>query len=160
MKKIVALPAHPPRSNAYRNIAWVYAAILTVMAVGQLFSFEKFIPLITNYSLPGGHGTGVLAASLIVIFEVLALPYLLRMPLSPLMRWVSLLCGFLVAVLWIGLAITVLTHASWVHNSGMLGLKIVVPAGVVSLFVSLVLMALAIISVVGLYPSLKNIRES
>lgn len=156
MKKIVAIPADQPRSTAYRNIAWIYAAVLTIMAVGQLFSFEKFIPLMTDYALPGGHGTGMLIAGLAVVAEVFALPFLLRMPLSPLMRWFSLVCSLLIAGLWLGLAITALTYSSTIHNSGMLGLKVVVPAGVASLILSLIIGVLAIYSAVGLWPGSKK----
>lgn len=155
MKKVVATNAEKPRSKLSGNIAWAYAAVLTVMVVAQLFSFEKFIPTIADYGLAGGHGTATLFASLIVISEVFALPFLLRMPLSPLMRWFSLLCGLFLAGLWVGLAI-VGASVIGLDNSGMLGTKVPIAGGAPQIFVALTLGVLAIWSVSGLWPIRKK----
>jgi hypothetical protein len=155
MKKIVAVAAEQPRSKVSRNVAWVYTAVLIIMAVGQLFSFEKFIPIINNYGLPGGHGTATLFACLIVVAEVFALPFLVRMPLSPLMRWFSMFCGMLVAGLWIGLAV-VGSGVSGLDNTGMFGTKVPVPAGLVQIVIALGLGVLAIWSASGLWPTRKK----
>ena len=159
MRKIQATLADEPRSTAARNIAWIYAAVLVVMVVGQLFSFEKFIPLIESYALPGGARTALLVAGLIVTTEVFALPFLLRMPVSLLMRWFSLLCGAVAAGIWLGLAIFALMSAQNLDNSGMLGTKIAISAGFVQLCLSIVLTILAIMSIVGLWPSTHHAKK-
>ena len=93
--------APQPRTKNSATVALLLAGILVIMAVGQLFSFEKFIPLIESYWLPGGHGTAVVVASLLVTAEVFALPFLLRMRLSTLMRIVSMVAGWLVVAGWL-----------------------------------------------------------
>lgn len=142
-----------PRSEAAGIAAWAYAAILVVMVVLQLFSFEKFLPLIEGYWLPGGHGTATLIAGLVVVSEVFALPFLLRMPLSPLMRWFSLVCSLLVAVVWTGLGIAAVASDSAMTNSGVLGTKIALPFGWPQLVWAVGLGILAVWSAWGLWPA-------
>lgn len=156
MKFAVAVPAREPRTEVVKIVAWVYAAVLVVMAVGQLFSFEKFIPLIGGYWLPGGDTTATLLAGLIVIVEVFALPFLLRMPLSLLMRWLSLCCGVLAAALWLFLGVVAVTSADAMTNSGVLGMKIVIPYGWPQLIWAGLMLGLAGWSAWGLWPLYKR----
>ena len=53
-----ATQAPAPQVYKAKIGAWVYTAVLTVMVVAQLYAFEKFLPLIADYDLPGGNGTG------------------------------------------------------------------------------------------------------
>jgi hypothetical protein len=152
MKKITAVEASKPRSESAKIAGWVYTAILVVMALGQLYAFEKFIPLVAEYGLPGGESTATLYASLIVILEVLALPYLLRMRVSPLFRWMSLVCSVAIAGVWIKLALWAHYTDAVVENSGLLGTKVNVPVGAVSLLASVGLLALALYCAWGLWP--------
>lgn len=154
-----ALKASQPRNSTAVKVALVYATILVMMVVGQLFSFEKFLPLMQDYWLPGGKGTATLVACVIVFCEVFALPFLLRMALSPLMRWFSLVCAIVVPTIWLALAIVVLTTENAIMNSGMLGTKVVVPAGIAQLLLSLVLVALAAYSAWGLWPTQASRRS-
>lgn len=153
-----AVQAGVPRSEAAKVVAWVYVAILTVMVVAQLFAFEDFIPLIANYQLPGDYGTASLVGGLIVLFEVFALPLLLRMQLSPLFRWFSLVCSVAAALLWVMLAVVGLSDTS-VQNSGLLGSVVTVPGGIVQVGVSLGLVILAGWSVWGLWPRANEARR-
>jgi hypothetical protein len=147
-----ATTAPKPRTKLATKVGLVYAVILIVMAVGQLFGFEDFIPLMADYWLPGGQGTATLLAGLIVMTEVFALPFLLQMRLSPLMRWFSLVCSVLAAVIWLKLALVTTFESTAITNSGMLGVKVAVPAGAIQLVVSLVLLGLATWSAYGLWP--------
>lgn len=153
MKEVKVQLAAQPRNQKAKIAAWVYAGILVVMAVGQLYSFEKFIPLIEGYSLPGGAGTATLVACLLVTFAVFALPFLLRMPLSPLMRWVSLVSSIAVALLWALLGIIAILSSNSMANSGLLGVKVEVPFGAIQLLWSVALLLLAAWSAWGLWPS-------
>ena len=155
MNKIVALPAPKPRSVAARNTAWTYAAILTVMAVGQLFAFEKFIPLLKKYDLVGGDGTATLLACLIVIVEIMALPFLLRMRLSRLMRWVSLCCGVIAPAVWVKLSLFAIITSTELSNGGILGSKVSVGL-VPQLVLGLVLLVVAAYVAHGLWPTAKK----
>ncbi len=155
MIHVQAVAAPKPKSELYAKIAWIYAALLVVMVVAQLFSFEKFIPLIGDYWLPGGQGTTALVAGLIVTTEVFALPYLLRMPLSPLMRVCSIGCSFVVPLLWLWLSLHALLDSSVGTNGGILGVKVAIPL-ILQLAVSLALLVLASVSYYGLSGRIKK----
>lgn len=118
-----------PRNDTARSVALFYAALLVVMVVGQLFSFEKFIPLIESFGLPGGHGTATAVAGMIVVSEVFALPFLLRMWVSPLLRVVSMVLGWAVPFMWIVLTVWMNTAATMTQNVGIFGTKVVLPVG-------------------------------
>lgn len=129
MKFARAEPASAPKTDTAPRVALFYAVILLIMAVAQLFSFEKFIPLVEGFGLPGGHGTAALVASVLVIIEVFALPFLLRMRLSPLMRIVSMVCGWLVVAAWLKLAIWANIAGSSMDNMGIFGPSLMLPVG-------------------------------
>lgn len=149
-----ATKAKKPHSQTAKVVAWVYAAVIVIMLIAQLVAFEKFIPLMSDYKLVGGHGTATLVACLIVFTEVFSIPFLLRMALSPLMRWMSLICGLLVATLWSKLAFVGLMGTQ-VHNSGLLGADVTLNTGAAQAIVALVLVVLAVWSAWGLRPQYK-----
>ncbi len=156
MEKVVALSAPKPRSNLARNAAWFYAFVLTIMALGQLYGFEKFIPIISDYWLPGGHGTDTLVACLIVMAEVFALPFLLRMRLSPLMRWVGLASSVIVPAIWIKLSVFSFVQGAPLANGGIVGYAVDVPTMTIQLVLSFFLLALALYTAYGLWPNRKK----
>jgi hypothetical protein len=160
MKFAIAEKAPPARSQLGQIVAWVYGAVLVVMVIGQLFAFEKFLPLMEGYGLPGGHGTASLLACLIVFTEAFSLPFLLRMPLSPLMRWFSLVCAAGVPIIWLKLSVIALLSDVTTMNSGLLGAKVTVQAGGLQLIISIILFTLAIWSVYGLWPIKKSAKKS
>lgn len=57
------------------------AAVLVVMALVHLFRIDTLIPILDNV-LPGGSGWATFATILIVLSEVFAVPFVLRMKLS------------------------------------------------------------------------------
>lgn len=152
MSNIVTTPAPRPRATLVRNSAWGYAALITVMVVGQLFNFEDFIPAIGELQLPGMEAYAAVIAAIVVITEVFALPFLLRMSLSPLMRWVSLVCSVLVAIGWLKLSILA------VMNDGvkvpLLGTKLesLLIEPNVAFVLSLLMTAIALFVVHGMLP--------
>ena len=155
MNKVVALPAPEPRSIVARNLAWVYAGILVVLVVAQLFAFEKFIPLMSDYWLPGGRGSATLLAGLLVYAEIFALPFLLRMQLSPLMRWFSTVCSVFVPLTWLILAINCLLRHDSLANGGMLGAKVAVSTEL-QFALAAILTVLALYIAYGLQPKHKK----
>ncbi len=86
-------------------MSWALAVVIIAIVVIQLMTYEKFVPLIQNYQLFNSPALGKVCAALIVIFEVMALPFLLRMKLSPLMRIFSAGCLVAVSVVWIILSL-------------------------------------------------------
>jgi hypothetical protein len=150
MKKVVALLAPKPRSVIARNAAWVYAGILTVMAVGQLFAFEKFIPMLQEYEPLTGVGAATVVASLIVIAEVFTLPFLVRMRLSPLMRWVGLVLGVSVPAFWL-----VVSASGDLWAAGSMFGSYVHITNLHQLVASIVLLAVSVYVARGLWPETK-----
>lgn len=143
-----AVVAPEPRNDLVKKVAWAYAALLVVLAIGQLYAFEKFIPLVQAYGLPGGQGSATALAAVIVVAEVFALPFLLRMPLSPLMRLKSAFFGALVPAIWLVLSVIALISGG-IENGGILGAKVTVGA-TTQVIIALVLAALAGWSLWGL----------
>lgn len=151
-----ASKAPVPRSEEVKVVAWLYVAILVIMAISQLFAFEDLIPLMATYSLPGGYGSAVLASCMIVLTEIFAVPFLLRMPLSVLMRWVGLVCSVLVPVFWLKLIAWSYINGIEIGNSGFLGTKVVLPVNSIMVCVSVALLAIAIWVAWGLWPARKS----
>ena len=103
------------------TIALLYAGVMVLFSVTQLFTFEAFIRLLDSFGLPGGVRVTHVLAAVIVITEVFALPFLLRMRLSPAMRVVSMVCCWLVALKWFGLTLWMMLSVNSISNVGFLG---------------------------------------
>ena len=103
---VASTPAPEPKSPIVEKAALLLAGITILLVLSQLFSFEKFPDVIQTLALPGiGDGYAVLIAALVVVAEVLMVPFLLRMRLSPVMRMASMVAGWLVVVWWIFVAL-------------------------------------------------------
>lgn len=152
--KILPTPqkALPPKTDATKQISLLYAGLLTVMAVAQLFTFETFIELIPSYDLPIGEGFKVALPALIVAAEVFALPFLLRMALSPAFRWFSMFCGWFVALAWFLISIWIVTMNPGVLTIGFLGTAVDLLPGWWAVLISFSFGILAAWSAWGLWP--------
>lgn len=115
------LPPKLKNKNA-QWFAWLLAGIFLLLSLVQLVRFEKFITLIEDYLPDGGVAAGQVIAALLVVFEVFALPFLLRMKLSPLMRIFSMVCGWLASLLLLGLVILMSSSQLTISDSGTFGL--------------------------------------
>lgn len=113
----------PPilKTERVKHISLLYAVLLVVMAVAQLYTFDTFIELVANFNLPLGEAFAFAIAPLLVVFEVFALPFLLRMKLSPAFRVVSMVCGWLVALMWLFISLWLVTTYQPVETVGFLG---------------------------------------
>ena len=154
MKKIIATWPAEPKTNDASKIALVYAGVLIVMTVAQLFSFEKFIPLLDDFGV-----SGYVVATLLVVCGVLALPFLLRMKLSIGFRWVSMVAGWVVAAMWVFLTILVNVGDFVVPNVGLLGASITLLPGWWAVFVALALCVLAAWASWGLWPGSPSLEK-
>ena len=105
------------------------AAIITVMVVAQLFTFEKFPDVIGQLLQTDDEVLINALAAVVVIVEVTAIPFLLFMPLSPAMRLLSMISGWLTIAIWIGFITFGSVKASEAINSGVLGATLSVPVG-------------------------------
>lgn len=118
--------------------AWACAALITVMLVSQLFSYEDF-PSTLDVILPINDQPLVhLLAALVVIAELFALPYLLSMYIAPLMRVVSAVFGVLATGFWLIVSLTS-AHAA---NSGLFSTTLKIPGGVLAAVWSLAVFGL------------------
>jgi hypothetical protein len=116
-----ATDAIKPKTKNIYTLAMLYAVILVAFAVSQLFTFEAFNTLLVSFWLPGGARSAHVLAAMIVITEVFALPFLLRMRTSVAMRIVSMVCGWLVAVIWLFLTLWIILSINALSNVGFLG---------------------------------------
>ena len=132
--KLTAQATDAPKvKNARDNyIATVYAGVLVVMLVAQLFTFEDTAPLIESFGLGGGEPFAKVLAGCIVIAELLALPFLLRMRLSPLMRMVSMVSGWVAALWWVYIALFSLAAGTSIANVGFFGVVVNIPSGILA----------------------------
>lgn len=147
-----ATPAKKPKTDESQKIAYMYAAILVIFALTQLFTFDKFLVLLESFSFPGGDPVAHLLGSIIVASEVLALPFLLGLKLSPFMRIISMVLGWLVSLLWLKLTLWIVLTSSTVTNIGFFGTTIYLSSGWWAIFASIALGILAAWASWGLWP--------
>ena len=119
--KFFVQPTQPPKPYSSRagQLAWGLAAIYTLMAVAQLFTFDEFTTLADAFqvmALPG-----MLVAALFIVLEVLSLPYLLRMAISPLFRLMSGCFVGLTSVAWLCVSLWIVVARPTVESIGYLG---------------------------------------
>jgi hypothetical protein len=152
MKQVKVTVAPTPRTENSKTVALLLAGLLAIMVLLQLFSFEKFIPLLESYGLPGGHGTATLVAGVLVVTEVFALPFLLQMPMSRLMRIVSMVCGWLAVSLWLKLSLWANLTTNSIDNVGFFGTSVSLPIGWWAVLFTAALGVLVIWSAWGLWP--------
>lgn len=116
MKKLrFGIASAPPKLTTPKW--WMLPTALAVvnagMALGQLASFEEFVGIIESYGLVEGQAATTVALSIAAV-EILTLPVLLRLQLSPAMRAASSVSVILAPVVWLQLS----GWASWLLYSG------------------------------------------
>lgn len=111
MKDIFPKAVKPPKLvKPYApTLGYIASALLAVMAIIHLFRIDTLVPIIDN-AIPGGTGAASTFVVVIVLAEIFALPFLLRMKLSPLAHIVSGFLAVLAPLMWTLLAI-------WVYDS-------------------------------------------
>jgi len=142
--------ALPPKTKNTTKVSLFLVALFTLMAVAQLFSFEKF-PDVFGLTLPGREASAHVYAALIVTLEVAAVPFLLSMRLSFAMRVVSMLAGWCVVTAWFIVTLWEnITHA--IPNTGLLGATASLPIGWWSVLFCMGLGILVVWTSWGLWP--------
>ena len=148
-----ATSARPPKTDTAGKVALLLAAILSILAIAQLFSFSKFSGAIYDMWLPGVDMVlAKLLAALVVIGEVFAVPFLLRMHLSPLMRLVSMVLGWLSIAWWLYVLVWENVTPMALANNGLFGGTIALPVGWWSVCFMLGVAVLAAWASWGLWP--------
>lgn len=126
MKDIFPKAVKPPKLvKSYGLVlGYVAAAILALFAIIHLFRIDTLVPIINN-ALPGSAGVAGTFVVVIVLAEVFALPFLLRVKLSPLAHISSGFLAVLAPLMWTLLAIWSFTGD---FSIGQLGEFIHVPS--------------------------------
>lgn len=132
-----------PRSKDIQKLSFAFAAILIIMAVAQLFTFEKFAGVFAAMWLPGSDTAAPIYAAVITVLEVMALPFLLLMSISPLMRVASMVSGWLVVAFWFSVMLWQNLTINVIGNNGLLGATVHLPVGWWSVLACIALGALA-----------------
>lgn len=141
------------KSAAAAKIAIGTAAIMVMLAVAQLFTFEDFPEVVHAMALPGvNRAEATVLAALTVVAEVFAVPFLLRMMLSPAMRIVSMALGWLVGLWWLAVATLQTLQPQPSDNIGLLGATVELPAEVWSLLLVMSIGVLIVWASWGLWP--------
>lgn len=104
MSIFVSVTAAPHfKTKNIQAVSLFLAGTLAVIVLMQLFTFEQYPERLVRIGiLPN---LAPILATFIVVAEVLALPFVLRMRLSPAFRIVSMVVGWLVVVKLLSLAI-------------------------------------------------------
>lgn len=148
-------PALKPKTDTSKQIALIYAALLVIMAVAQLFSFEDFLQLIPTFHLPVSETFAQALAPVLVASEVFAIPFLLRMALSPAFRWFSMFLGWIVAALWLFITIWIVSTHQAVETIGFIGTVTNLMPGGWAICMSAAFAILAAWASWGLWPAVK-----
>ena len=148
----IATVAPKAKTKDVTRIAIFYSVILVIFALCQLFTYEDFLQLMVSFNLPGGTPFTYFLTSLLVVAEVFALPFLLRLPLSRAFRWFSLGCGWLVPIIWLFVTVVVAMNNSTADNIGFLGTVVSIMPGWWAVFISTAFFILAAWASWGLWP--------
>ena len=128
---------HPHKTKSARILSWIVAGMLLVMLLSQLYGYEAFAALLFDIVPFHDSTQTIIFAAFIVTLELLALPYLLEMRLSKLMRFCSAVSGLLVGLFWLFMSLTS-AHAA---NSALFSDTIEVPGGIIAAVWSLILVS-------------------
>lgn len=142
----------PARTRESQRAAYIYAAILIIFSLGQLFTFDEFSTIIRTFGISNSLVIARLIASLFVVFEVFALPFLLGMRLNNFVRVISMIFGWLVPLGWLFVVLRLSIMNIVLPNIGFLGAKFQMASGWWSVSFVLSLVILAIWSSWGLWP--------
>ncbi len=154
-----ATSAPATKSPTAAKVAIGLAAVMVMLVVAQLFTFEDFPNVIHEMAISGiGDSEAILIAALIVVGEVFAIPFLLGMKLSPLMRIVSMVLGWLIGLWWLMATIYQVIEAPGIGVIGLLGATISLPAESWVLLIVMSVIVLIVWASWGLWPIRRNVK--
>lgn len=104
-----ARTAGQARTKESRTVATVYAILLLVMALAQLFTISSFLQNLYGYGW--GYTASAWYAGILIVAELLAIPFLLRWRLSIGFRVFSMGLSWLVPLALVLLSVLALTRS-------------------------------------------------
>jgi hypothetical protein len=142
-----------PKTKESKTISYAYSIILVSLISCQLLTFDGFSGLLVNFMLPGGIVTAHIISYVIVLSEVLALPFLLRLKLWFVLRYISMIFCWLVPIIWLFLTLWLNLSVNSISNVGFLGTVVQLLPGWWSVCLSLSIGLMAIWASWGLWPN-------
>ena len=127
ISKVTASPK--PKTKNVGQISLLLAGILALFAVTQLITLGAFTRLVESFWLPGSIRIAHVVVALLIMSELLSLLFLLRLRLSIAMRIISMVCGWVVVLLWLGLCMWLMLTVNAIHNVGFLGTLVDIQPG-------------------------------
>lgn len=141
LTKTLHTPAKRTKVESYLSL--YLAGFFVIAALGQLVAFEDYPSIIQHYDLLPNWNGELIAAAVIVSLEVFAIPYLLNVRTSLLMRRFSMICGFAALGWWLFVSIFLSGSDMEIINLGLFGAKLLTPSGLWSVFYILMLIGFA-----------------
>ncbi len=117
---VKSTPPEKVKNKSYLVLPYLLAVALVVMVLAQLMSFEDFAKAIASYQSTTSEGSVVIAVMLVAL-EIASLPFLLRLHLSPLARFLSVISLLVAPVAWLILMTSAVIGDVAVENVGLLG---------------------------------------
>lgn len=148
-----------PKTKNIVPVAYIYSTILVICAVTQMLSFTDFQELIDSFWLPGGAPLAYFLAGFIIIAEIFALPFLLRIRASPFVRYSSMVLSWIVPLFWLTISLWLMLTINAVSNVGLVGTVVKLMPGWWAVFFSIALGILAIWASWGLSTGPKNRKK-
>jgi hypothetical protein len=133
-----------PKPRKIQIAAWIAAVMIVFQLLLQLFTYEDFASSLASVVSYNNQQLVTITAAGIVIAELLALPYLIGMVISKLMRVMSALFAIGVALFWLFLSLTS-SHAS---SSAVFGATVHVGGAVLPVIWSILLISCVAIDVI------------
>lgn len=118
---VKAVKPTAPKTKDTVKIAYLYVGILLLFVVSQLLTFRGLLDLAESWGMPGGITFSSWLIALLIFAEIFALPFLLRLKLSPLARIASMVMTWAVPAIWVFISLWINLSTSVILNAGMMG---------------------------------------
>lgn len=149
MRKIYATKPPSLKNKNIYPAALLYACVIIICSLGQLFRFDKVLVAAASHPLVSVQ-VDILFWCILAIVQIFSLVYLLRVKVSPLMRYVGFVCSVLVPIFWLVVVIWRLSVGSGV-DVGVFGAEVSRLSGVgVSIFMACLGAVLATLSIASI----------
>ncbi len=129
LKSIKAHPAAPAKTSNSQQMGIFLGVFILVMALCQLITFSKFVEIIYQTNLFPYIYDGVALVATLILFEILAVPFLLRLKISDGLRVTSMIMGWLIVLTWLFLSIWMWRAPNPSGQWGLFGTLIPLMAG-------------------------------
>ena len=138
------------KRSSLRWVSWTLAFVLVGLIAAQLASFESFMAALANTTGMQGRAQPAFLAIFLTGVEILSLTVLVRLQLSPLMRWIGAFSVLLAPVIWLSIQFASFASDRIISDIGFVGGIIDFKLGATSLLLNLIWAVVAGLSVYNL----------